>query len=289
MNRILDSPRTLTAIGRRRFSAPITGDPSLYSFERTYRAEELQFRRASLNAPDDPEYPTHYLVGESDPVQIGSGMLEWTRRYSQIPRSRKEGESFAWTVPGIAVEALYAQRAIDNAQSNNISGGLTRIVTLTNHDLKVGDIVWINATVAAGDSQQSVTFYRTVRSVLSFTSITVDTVLAGADPFYLVIQRVDGGRDPVTRIVHSILQYDYFLPSLPGQPKRFEDIPIISTQTIVDGTGKETDTYSVSSTPNKAAYLTDVASGKLVVAEASVIRRWNGNIFERVTRFVRAQ
>lgn len=286
---IADIPQTLSAFGRRFFSAPIPGDSTLYRFSRRCRSSEANHRRLPLNTPDEPDYPTHYLVEETDPVHLGGGIVEWTRVYSQIPRSRREGESYSWTLPGLGVEALYAQRAIDDSQSTNTTGGLTRIVTLTNHDLKVGDIVQIACTIAAGDSQQTITVYRTVRGILSPTSLTVDTVVAGTDPFYLVLQKVEGGRDPVTKVVHSILQYDYFLPTIPGQPKRFEDIPIFQPTVIIDGVGKETETYSVSTKPTKASYLLDVAAGKLIVAESSIVRRWAGNIFERTTRFVKAQ
>jgi hypothetical protein len=241
-----------------------------------------------LDTPDAPQFPASYLIEETSPEPIGGGMVQWTRVFSRIPRRRHEGESYAWTMPGIATEAAYALTAIDQAGSFNSSGSRTRIRTIQDHGVSVGQSVQIAFRAVLGDVDRTMVVNRVVRAVLGPRTFEVDLVIE-QDPYYVSVQRVDMGRDPVTRVVPSFLQFDYYLPGLPGQVKTFQDIPILQPIIPRDSAGKETDTYGLTTTPTKAQYLADVAAGRLIVPEASTIRRWRGNIFERLTRFVRAQ
>lgn len=290
VKRIRDLNRSTTAraAGPRRWIAPFEGDPTYYIFEQEFTADFKQWNPLPLNTPAAPLYPSHYLVSESDVTEISAGQVKWTRTYSRIPKQRIEGESYAWNMPGIATEALYTARAIDNASSFN-TGGYTRLTTTTSHGLSVGDAVNIGFDRTTGDVVQGFIVLRRVVSVVNPTTILVPVVLEGADPAFTALQKVDGGRDPVTKTVHSWVQYDYYLPGLPGQPKDFRSIPLLSAVKITDNAGKETNTYSTTTIPTKTTYLADIASGKLIIAEPSTVRRWKGNIFERVTRFVRAE
>lgn len=272
----------------RTFSAPFDGDNTLYVHQQTFIQDASKFKPLALSTPDTPLYPASFLIEESPTQVVAPGVVSWTRTYSRIPSRRYDGESFAWTLPGVATEAVYNSLAVDNTNSFNIAGGLTKITTLSDHGLKVNDIVRITFTIALGDIQQTLEVYKTVRGILGIRALTVDTVVE-TDPFFAWVTKVDGGRDPITKVVSSTLQYDYFLPGVPGQVKTFQNIPIIQPFFIRDFAGKETNILSLTSDPTKAEYITDVIAGKLLVPEASTVRRWRGNIFERVTRFVHAQ
>lgn len=287
----LSSP---VAVSERRFSAPFDGDITQYVHEQDFIQDVSKFRPLALSSPDAPDYPASFLVEETAPQFAGPGVVRWTRVYSRIPTRRMDGESYAWTIPGIATEAVYSSLSVDNANSLNVGNNRTKITTQSDHKLLPGDYVSIVFTIALGDIEQTYTVNREVLgsgatgAVLGVRAFEVDIVL-DSDPTYFTVTKVDGGRDPITKIVHSYLQFDYFLPGIPGQVKSFQAIPIIQPVIIRDNAGKETNTYSLTSSPTKAQYITDVIQGKLVVPEASTIRRWRGNIFERVTRFVHAQ
>lgn len=277
-----------TPVSVRRFSAPFSGDKEMYVHEQDFVIAAKKFRPLELGSPDSPDHPSSYLVEESPLTDAGGGLVKWTRTYSRIPGRRFDGESYAWTMPGIAVEAVYNQTGIDNAQTYNIPGGLTRIVTTGSHGLVPGHLVEIHLWEKVGDVQKQFTLGRSVVAKLSDNTFTVAAIAADS-PYYLSVQRTDYGRNPVTRQVHSILQYDYFAPGLPGQPKTFQEIPILQPTYIRDASGKETDTYALDTIPTKASYLADVAAKSIIIVEPSTVRYWRGRIAERVTRFVAAQ
>lgn len=275
------------ATSERRFSAPFDGDITQYIHEQDFIQDRDKFKPLQISTPDSPDYPASFLIEETPPQNAGPGLLAWTRIYSRIPSRRLDGESYSWALPGIAVEAAYNSTTVDNSLSFNVGSSRTRITTTAAHELEVGHFVQIVFTATLGDIQQTLSVNRTVLSVLSFLVFEVDIVIE-QDPTYQLVTRVDGGREPGSRVVPSLLQYDYYLPGVPGQVKAMQQIPIIQALVIRDNTGKETNTFSLETSPTKAQWLSDVAAHRLVVPEASVIRRWKGNIFERLTRFVYA-
>jgi hypothetical protein len=282
------APGTASVSSERRFSAPFPGDKELYIHELDVTQAASKFRPLELSTPDAPLFPKSYLVEETSPQIAGPGLYKWTRVYSRIPASRSEGESYSWSMPGIALEASYTAKPIDNALSSNLAGSLTKIVTTADHNLSVGHFVAVSFNATFGEFYQTITVYRTVRAVLTARAVNVDLVIANQTPYFLSLVRVDGGRDPIQRVVPSVITFDYFLPGLTGQVKEFQAIPIFHPTYIREG-GKEVNIYSTASIPTKAQYLADVAANNYVVAEPSVVKRWKGQIFERQTRYVRAQ
>jgi hypothetical protein len=278
------------AVSQRRFSTPFAGDNTQYVFEADFIQFADKFKPLALDTPDAPKYPAHYCVGESEPQPQCDNVVRWTRTYARIPSMRLDGESYSWTLPGIAVEAIYGQVSINNSAVTTV-GAYTRITTLQDHKLTVGAFVQIAITSSFGGLlQQTAVVRRVVRAVLGPLTFDVDIVLDfGPAPFFISVQKIDGGRDPITRVVPSMLQFDYYLPGVSPHVGSMKEIPILFPNVITDGFGKETNTYAAGTAPSKATYLADVAAKSWIVAEASVLRRWKGNIYERVTRFVRAQ
>jgi hypothetical protein len=276
-------------ISERTFTAPFPEISDQYVHSQRFIQRSSRFRTTRLGTAD-PDFPQSYLISESERFPHGKGIVSWTRTYSRIPSRRRIGESYAWTLPGLSTTAFYTPRIINNSGSRNIGGSATQIQTIESHGLVVGDSVLISATITTGDVQQTFHFQRKVASVVNLNAITVTpAVIEGGSVFYLTLSKLEGGRDPRTETVHSWLIYDYYLPGLPGQPTSSNEIEIIKVPIILDSVGKETDSYSITTTPTKAAYLSDVASNRQIVSESSVIRPWEGPILERVTRYVRAQ
>ena len=123
-------------------------------------------------------------------------------------------------------------------------------------------------------------------------------------------------RDPQTVSVLSILRHKFFLvgvsvndldPSIPSKTSiaLIDDklkIPIFSPVPILDGFNRFSNTYANSFvvtlisgmvTLDEAAYMELAAEpllrNRLMVAEPSVIQRWKGKLYERITRYVLAQ
>lgn len=116
----------------------------------------------------------------------------------------------------------------------------------------------------------------------------------------------DPGRRPLTESVTSRLLHEYFLVGANGQYDAASDIPAIAAQTYrygayfgVNAGGDLPDKLlwpattilgAVNGTsPTKEAYQALVVAGTEIVAEDSKLRRWRGNIYERVTRYVKAK
>ena len=109
------------------------------------------------------------------------------------------------------------------------------------------------------------------------------------------------GRDPFTKKVLSRLEYDYFrVWATTGDYSSVASIPFIEAQTyITDDTASERPVKYLTDTsintaagetiPTQQDYKALVIAGTEIVAEDCDIRRWMGNIYERVTRYVVAQ
>lgn len=110
----------------------------------------------------------------------------------------------------------------------------------------------------------------------------------------------DPGRIPQARTVQSRLEFEYFLVGTNGTIQSASAIPVVRAQRYVYGsafgllTGRDIPDRillhdATLCTPDVTTYQGWVTAGTEIVAEDSVIRRWRGNIYERVTRYVVAQ
>lgn len=105
------------------------------------------------------------------------------------------------------------------------------------------------------------------------------------------------GRDPRTDTVTSRMAYEYFLCEVGQTYETADDIPIIEAQeyTLVGNNNAVINyllaegVYPDDSTPTKEDYLAAIAAETEIVAEDSAVSRYRGNIFQRVTRYVKAK
>lgn len=110
----------------------------------------------------------------------------------------------------------------------------------------------------------------------------------------------DPGRAPTVRTVTSRLAYDYFLCGAGGQYEKPQDIPLNASQRYVYGSSFGTAAggdlpdrilwdIATYCTPTTTEYRALITNETEIVAEDSRLSRWKGNIYQRVTRYVKAQ
>jgi hypothetical protein len=262
------------------------GDEGSIIVRQTFWVERKSFVRLPLDTPH-PRRTGVYLVDEPEPRHVGGGILEWDRVWANIPASREEGETYGLTVPGIETLGEFAAKNVTGATS---SGGMTTITTSTAHLFVVGDGVIIRYFVVAPDGKQHLRqVFRIAAAGTTGSTLVVQQVI-DIGPIYWPGATVfqPPGRQPFTVVVPSVVQFDYFLPGVSTGIKTSKDIPIFQAWEIIGSDGNRTDSLSATSSPTVTEYRQMVASQERLVAEASVVRRWMGNIHERATRYVTA-
>ena len=273
------------ANGSKRWFAPFP-DNALIAFEQDYMQLLANWDESSatLDTPH-PDLTTYYRIESSRLEPLGGGMVKWTETFSRIPDARIEFESYAYTFAGLETGSLGPLRFISSASY----AAVTTINTTVAHGISAGDMVIVRYTNQLPNGDQI--GRNVLREALtgSGSTLTVSLILDTNIVAWISVQKADIGRDPYTESVNSWLNYDYFLPGVSATVATAGDIPELFPVVIVDGDGKRTTTYTSTTAPTKASYLEHVKAGTLLIAEGSSIRRWRGNIYERVARYVRAR
>ena len=129
-----------------------------------------------------------------------------------------------------------------------------------------------------------------VATVTSSTVFTVPIIVDISAPIAGTMQcrKVEPGRDPETQVVSCRVIYDYFLPGVTAKISTPSDIPNTDPLYIQDNTGRKTNTATGNTSPTATQYKALIAAGTQIQIERSNATRWRGNIWERVTRFIRA-
>lgn len=114
------------------------------------------------------------------------------------------------------------------------------------------------------------------------------------------------GRDRFIRPTMARVAFKYYIPGVDGGITTASDIPLILVQTYIYGSTTnnvdylaDSPPFAAATTPSRTTYETWMASsshgsnggeanGELV-AEQSQVRRWKGGIYERATRYIKAQ
>jgi hypothetical protein len=245
-----------------RFSAPIPSTTTKYLLRQDFLQFKNQFSDLALNTAH-PDYGSYVLVGEGELQDQGGGVVKWERTYAAVPASHDEFESFAYSF--IAFAGLIS----------SVIGGM--------------------ATATGG-------FADTSGNVIP--SIQLGGATGGS---------YTTGRPRFTRTVNSRLQHDYFLvgaaqtyatagaiPSIPGLQYYVGGLAEGQmTDCLIDAVG-----WIPASVPTRTQYKTWMAAavasgwggavatlttmGSQFVAEDSTLRRWQGNIWLRQTRYILA-
>ncbi len=258
------------------------------------------------------------LVEESNIQSLAAGLVQFTRTYATVPPTRHVYESYPWRVPGLIESQIVARfftiesktesgsdwilsvpdASAISAPDSNGEGGVTSI-----------RIQYLATSEANNNAWQVRHQLRKIKSRTD-SSITVEKIRdAQFSELQLLTPLVDR-RDPRTETVSSVVEVEYFLVGTGETPfqaiQADGELEIKDKLEIRDSTGKVTDTISTDTersvtdwnkmragatplTENLASRTTDTGEPVGVIAEASVIRRWKGPIYEMSTRYVKAQ
>lgn len=286
----LDGPSSTARVnGPKRYLLPIENvRANLDVFQQDYVQLKADFDSVPLGTPN-PDEPGYYLTSETAPMDLGGGVLQWTRTYAKIPSIRDVYESYGWLVPGIGSEAVYSDVSISSA---SITGGSHTIITGTSSTATVGDSVSISYTFR--DSTTGTEYgRRTQRACIAGTSGTTIVVNAITEPggtiAFQTLRKIEPGRAPETLEVTSLVSVDYWLPGVSPGVVNPRDIPVIQAYEIYDGDGRKTNSHESDSTPTVAQWRTAVANRDWICVVTSIIRPWLGPIYERRTRYCIAQ
>lgn len=119
---------------------------------------------------------------------------------------------------------------------------------------------------------------------------TINFTFPGINPELLA----DGARNPLTMTVTARIVYEYFLT---GAGQEFEspaDIPVIPQfQVLTTLYGLATQNtfllYNGLTNPDATEYKQMITDEDEIVAQDSNVSQWQGNIFQRITHYIKAQ
>jgi len=269
--------------GARRWLRPFDDNFAQVMFQQDWQQFEDSFVPLTLDTPSD-DFSDAYLVGESELSALGGGVVKWTRTYARIPENREAFEGYSWLIPGIDTGLVFAEVAITSASDDL---GVTTINCAGNTFAAVGDSVSISYTFV--DIRTGTQYGRNVvRRVLSGGGSTLGVALIfepGGSINYNTAKRIEPGRPAEALEVGSSLQFDYYLPGVSAGVASPFDIPVISELQIYDGDGIKVNVFTNDTVPTITQWRASIAAGEKVCVVASIVRRWQGNIFERSTRY----
>jgi hypothetical protein len=104
------------------------------------------------------------------------------------------------------------------------------------------------------------------------------------------------GRDRFSKTVMSRIAFKYYIPGVDGGITTAADIPLIAAQTYIYGTTTnnvdflaDSPPFTAATVPSRTTYEGWITGATEIVVEPSIVRRWFGNIWERQTRYVKAE
>lgn len=292
---------------------PWEGDTQSYLMEQDFMCYiDTYPRYAPTPGTQNPIRPEFYFLEDTPIRDTGvAGVGTFTRTWGMFPGwngqkvgtgslfVRKEPMSYVWTKPGYSTNDQFLdQYFIDNDASLATDDG-TYITLYTT----VNSITAQRFTVDLDGSATATIFYVVNKSnwisgeIHEYTTNIVET---GTN--YIKVKKVpydDSGEsypivygyfqkpainiEPKQRVVSSIVYYDYWIPGI--NIDSIENVPLVQEFRVLDENENESDILTEASTPTQTQYAAMVANKTMICMEASQIRRWRGNIFERTTRY----
>lgn len=236
-----------------------------------------------------PSSPTYYLVAEDNQTDLGGGMMQWDRVYARIPTSWSEGEEYAYTFPAfISSASAGSDITITSITSSGTNYSISSTLAFTSGD---------QVHVAVSYVRDSITYFvgQYVRTIGGSSGVNalVPGIFPGTGAFSsiagVITKEAPYRATEKTDTVPSQLVYDYALTSTTALDT---NLPIIDAFTPVDATGADIisgTSLNTTTKPTAAAYASMINRNVQIVAQASVRRRWLGNIYERQTRYIPAR
>lgn len=280
-----ESPVEIPGSGRRLY--PIDNDPGAYQIVKAYVVHPDYYQAQDIGTPINDDGTLLYLSSERITNRTPA-FIYFERTYTAIPAARVEYESYPFTIPGLAASSTFGT-AVTVTVAFPSSYGKMRF-TIGTHGFTTSDLLKLDLKLRLGLSYTS-----TFQLYEKPTAVTTNTVTF--DWNYLDYDFVSGTvrsadvrppRIPITRSVTSRIDYDYVLPGTTPGYETGDDITTPDPFVITNTDNEQTDTLSATTLPTQSDYEDSIDDGEWLVAE-SYVRRWQGNIYERLVRTVRAQ
>jgi len=232
--------------------------------------------------------PGFYLVEEKNWEAVRGSIFKLTRVYSMIPSTREEWQSYSYQVPGIGSTSSAFPYVTISTMVN--SGTITTITTSSNHGLSTDEFAEVQFNEVDSTGVQYTRHRLLVVTVTSPTTFTVPIIVGSSPPVSGTMQcrKVEPGRDPETQVVNCRVVYDYFLPGVTAGISVPSDIPNTDPLYIQDNTGRKTNVVTGNTSPTATQYKALIAAGTQIQIERSTQSIWRGNIYQRITRYIRA-
>lgn len=257
------------------FSSPIPSTTTEYLMRQEYQQFKNNFTPLALSTAH-PDYPTFLLVEETDKKDLGGGIIQWTRVFAAVPATHYETESFTYPFIGVL---------------NLLPGGV--LITRTRKAWTVKSRIQYDYFLAPS----------TVTDPILGTLITITTfndIPQILDMQYVFQATVGGALYGGITMATDLLQFAS--SSTPTWPSSDQYLANFVGDALVNGWNGtiakivtfKTSTFSGGPPPTSGHMQGTIDTlnsvmGGIIPAEPSRLTRWQGNIFQRATRYVLAQ
>ena len=263
-----------------------------------------------------------FWVGDSDPTDMGNGIVSFQRTFARVPATRLEGNGiYAFTYPGtdsstivtfdtsatstgysIAYSTTSGRQAIfrfpvDDTSiyqvgqqfdlRNNAAGSSTGYcfeVYLQDYNPPQW-VNWIasNAFVYSVDTTTNIVEMRYTFNNTSYPETYVRNIRSGVTVTTFSLMQTLPIRSSFTQNGNSRRSISYI---------KSDDLigigGLVKQFSVVNSSGTPTEILTSSTTPTKLQYMEFRSNGDYINAESSKVSRWMGNIWERVDTVVEA-
>lgn len=263
-------------------------EPTALVIRARYWQTRADYTRPAENSTLSYGAATAYFINDDGFRDILAGVVEWTRTWATVPASWSEPESFSYTYPAFTGATTYGT-AFDVTAITAVSGGFELATTATG--ISVNDSIYISLSYTRGSISQRFNTFTRATAVSSGASVTIPAIFSGTGAFSgvsgTVTKSTSGRSTQVTLMVGSRLAHDYALSSTAALDT---DLPISQSFTPISSAGLIVTTLSTGTAtlPSSTAYAQLVSNGGELVAECER-KRYMGNIYVRITRWVPAQ
>lgn len=277
---------------------PIRNDTSAYQIRRDYVVAPSAYQPQDLGTAIEDSGTPLYLVEEIVTSRTAA-FTYFTRTYSTIPSPRVEHESYPFTIPGLGGASTLGTSVALFSGNPYIPGQFIFTVTAGTHAFTTSDLLRFDLVLdysyggafGSGFNTTGLAWGIYTKPIaVGANTITIEWNETGYTFDSGTVRSADvrAPRAPVSRSITSRLTYDYILPGVTQGFESGDDITTPEPFIITDAANEQTDTLDTTTLPTQATYEGYIESGTWLVAE-SFVRLWQGPIYERVVRTVKAQ
>lgn len=288
---------TWTAHDAPEIEYPFEGDTDHYIVRQRFRGFIANYSAPNISGATHSTYTSAYCVGDSAITHIGGGVGEVIREYATIPKTRQEAELYPYAYPGLEATGVGSAQTPTGAAFTDSNTNIT--VTAPGHGYTTSNTLFTLLNFHYAYSSGISFYWRTTArgKPLATTTNTYVVPNPGFSPssnystYGIEAERVQEGimaRSPATRVAPSYVEYAYFFPGVSPGISDTSDIPYAQPLEFIDSTnGTAVTVLNATTSPTAQEYSDAISAGQYFVAEPSILRRYRGNIYERVTRYVR--